>query len=53
MVVYRIDRDSDLNVKESKVLKRHSNGFNALHADGHVKWLRESKFGMWTRQLND
>jgi prepilin-type N-terminal cleavage/methylation domain-containing protein/prepilin-type processing-associated H-X9-DG protein len=53
VVVYRITRDSDLGGKESKVLKRHSDGFNALFADGHVKWLRESKFGMWTRQLND
>jgi prepilin-type N-terminal cleavage/methylation domain-containing protein/prepilin-type processing-associated H-X9-DG protein len=55
VVVYLIPRDSDLspNVKDRKVLKRHSDGFNALFADGHVKWLRESKLGMWTRHLND
>jgi len=53
VVVFRIDRDSDLNAKESKVLKRHSGGFNTLFADGHVKWLRESRFGMWTRHPND
>jgi prepilin-type N-terminal cleavage/methylation domain-containing protein/prepilin-type processing-associated H-X9-DG protein len=54
VVVYLIARDSDLGAaKDQKVLKRHSSGFNALHADGHVKWLRESKLGMWTRQLND
>ena len=53
VVVYRITRDSDLGGKESKVLKRHSGGFNVLFADGHVKSLRESKFGMWTRHLND
>jgi len=53
VVVFRVSRDSDLNPKETKVLKRHSNGFNALFADGHAKWLRESKPGMWTRQLGD
>jgi prepilin-type processing-associated H-X9-DG protein/prepilin-type N-terminal cleavage/methylation domain-containing protein len=53
VVVFNVLRDSDLNAKETKVLKRHSNGFNTLFADGHVKWLRESTPGMWTRHLGD
>lgn len=31
-----------------RVAKRHLEGANYLFADGHVKWLRDSKKAMWT-----
>jgi len=34
-------------MRDSRSL-RHNDGFNAAFADGHVKWLREPKYGMWT-----
>ena len=32
---------------------RHNDGFNAAFADGHVKWVRQPKFGMWTLIAGD
>jgi prepilin-type N-terminal cleavage/methylation domain-containing protein/prepilin-type processing-associated H-X9-DG protein len=50
-VIYRIPRDSDRGGTSSRVGKRHNEGFNAMFADGHVKWIRHgtSKFSQWTR----
>jgi prepilin-type N-terminal cleavage/methylation domain-containing protein/prepilin-type processing-associated H-X9-DG protein len=35
------------------VAKRHNNGFTAAYADGHAKWLKESRCGEWTVFAND
>jgi prepilin-type N-terminal cleavage/methylation domain-containing protein/prepilin-type processing-associated H-X9-DG protein len=54
-VIYAIPRDSDrgpeLQNSRSRVGSRHSEGFNALFADSHVKWIRHgsSKLSQWTR----
>ncbi len=32
---------------------RHMDGFNAAYVDGHVKWSREPKYGMWTLAAGD
>jgi prepilin-type N-terminal cleavage/methylation domain-containing protein/prepilin-type processing-associated H-X9-DG protein len=36
-----------------RVRRRHSQTFNALFADGHVKAIRRSNWGMWTRYAGD
>jgi len=36
-----------------RVAARHSGGFNVAFCDGHVKWLRNSKVGMWTTVAGD
>lgn len=52
--VYRIaqsggePRDQDYGTG-ARVARRHNDTFNALFADGHVKALKRSNFGMWTR----
>ncbi len=33
--------------------KRHNDGFNAAFADGHVKWVKNSKPGDWTIKGGD
>lgn len=33
--------------------KRHLEGGNYLFCDGHVKWLKETKAGMWTNRSGD
>ena len=33
--------------------KRHSGGANFLFCDGHVKWLKNTVYGMWTPQAID
>ena len=38
---------------QSRVARRHMDGFNCAFADGHVKWLRQSKPGMWTTTGGD
>jgi len=52
IVVFRIIRDADWGTAP-KVMRRHNEGFNALFADAHVKFIRQSTFGMWTRQAGD
>ncbi len=37
----------------SRVARRHNDGFSVAFADGHVKWLRNSKPGMWTTIADD
>ena len=32
---------------------RHNDGFNAAYCDGHVKWLREPRYGDWTTAAGD
>ena len=61
VVVFRITnnngtpRDQDYaidppwNNANARVRRRHNDGFNALFADVHVKWLKKSTFGQWTR----
>lgn len=39
--------DEDGNRTRGLVSLRHSGGFEALFADGHVKWLRRSTWQMW------
>ncbi len=36
-----------------RVDKRHNEGFNTLFLDGHAKWLKTSKYGMWTSKAGD
>lgn len=51
IVVFRITRDADFGTgNPPTVLRRHAEGFNCLFADAHVKFVRRSTFGMWTRQ---
>ncbi len=38
---------------QSRVWEGHMDGTNYLFADGHVKWLRDTKDGMWTTQEGD
>jgi len=33
--------------------KRHNDGYNAVYADGHAKWLKEALYGYWTIDPND
>jgi prepilin-type N-terminal cleavage/methylation domain-containing protein/prepilin-type processing-associated H-X9-DG protein len=49
-VIYAIPRDTD-KTASSRVGNRHSDGFNALFADSHVKWIKHgaSKLSQWTR----
>jgi prepilin-type N-terminal cleavage/methylation domain-containing protein/prepilin-type processing-associated H-X9-DG protein len=53
--VFRIYRDSDWgpNPNNWRIRKRHTGGFNATFADGHTKFVRQSLWGMWTRQAGD
>lgn len=45
---------TDLSTRnQSRVSKRHNDGFNVCFADGHVKWLKDSTLGMWTTILHD
>ena len=47
-------RDPPWNrVNNARVHRRHNETFNAVFADGHVKAIRRSNFGMWTRYSND
>jgi len=47
-------RDQDYGPANSaRVPLRHNGGFNALFCDGHVKTLKRSNFGMWTRYADD
>lgn len=41
-------RDQDY-APNPRVTRRHNDTFNALFADGHVKAIKRSNFGMWTR----
>jgi len=34
----------------SRVDKRHLEGANIAFADGHVKWFKQTKASMWTRE---
>jgi prepilin-type N-terminal cleavage/methylation domain-containing protein/prepilin-type processing-associated H-X9-DG protein len=52
VVVFRIIRDADWGTSP-KAIRRHAEGVNCLFADGHVKFARQTKFGMWTRQAGD
>jgi len=36
-----------------KVARRHNDGFNTTFLDGHAKWYRETKPGMWTGVATD
>lgn len=36
-----------------RVAKRHNAGFNVAFCDGHVKWLKNSRAGMWTSISGD
>jgi prepilin-type N-terminal cleavage/methylation domain-containing protein/prepilin-type processing-associated H-X9-DG protein len=38
--------------RNARVRRRHNEGFNALFADSHVKWVKKSNFGMWTREMD-
>jgi prepilin-type N-terminal cleavage/methylation domain-containing protein/prepilin-type processing-associated H-X9-DG protein len=58
--LFRIMRDTDQNpnqhfpdVRQRRLHTRHNDGFNAAFTDGHVKYVRKSTFGMWTRQAGD
>ncbi|MCE5239535.1 DUF1559 domain-containing protein [bacterium] len=33
--------------------KRHNDGYNAVYADGHAKWLKEALYGYWTIDPSD
>ncbi|MCS6862774.1 MAG: DUF1559 domain-containing protein [Abditibacteriales bacterium] len=35
------------------VAKRHNDGFVVTFMDGHAKWLKNSRLGMWTNRAND
>ncbi|MCS6860439.1 MAG: DUF1559 domain-containing protein [Abditibacteriales bacterium] len=58
-VIFAIPRDTDKAgpwngnnpLGSERVGNRHNNGFNALFADSHVKWIRygSSKLSQWTR----
>jgi prepilin-type processing-associated H-X9-DG protein len=52
VVVFRIIRDADWGTSP-KAIRRHVDGVNCLFADGHVKFARQTTFGMWTRQGGD
>jgi prepilin-type N-terminal cleavage/methylation domain-containing protein/prepilin-type processing-associated H-X9-DG protein len=45
-------RDQDY-APNPRVVRRHNETFNALFADGHVKALKRSNWGMWTRYAGD
>ncbi len=54
IVMFRTIRDTDFgNGNPPTVTRRHNEGFNALYSDAHVKFVRRSTFGMWTRQAGD
>jgi len=36
-----------------RVARRHNDGFNVTFLDGHAKWYRETKPGMWTGIATD
>ena len=36
-----------------KVARRHNDGFNVAFMDGHAKWYRETKPGLWTTPATD
>ncbi|MBU0611243.1 MAG: prepilin-type N-terminal cleavage/methylation domain-containing protein [Armatimonadetes bacterium] len=36
-----------------RVARRHNDGFNVTFLDGHAKWYRETKPGMWTGVATD
>jgi prepilin-type N-terminal cleavage/methylation domain-containing protein/prepilin-type processing-associated H-X9-DG protein len=38
---------------QSRVAKRHNDGFSVCFVDGHSKWLKDSQPGMWTSILYD
>jgi len=38
---------------QPRVERRHNEGFNTLFLDGHAKWLKVSKAGMWTMAAGD
>jgi prepilin-type N-terminal cleavage/methylation domain-containing protein/prepilin-type processing-associated H-X9-DG protein len=38
---------------ELRLMKRHNAGANFLFADGHVKWMKQTEYGMWTLALAD
>jgi len=38
---------------DSRVAKRHNDGFNMVFCDGHAKWLKQSTAGMWTPASGD
>lgn len=52
VVVFRIIRDADWGTSP-KAVRRHAEGVNCLFVDGHVKFARQTTFGMWTRQAGD
>jgi len=37
----------------SQIAKRHNDGANYAFCDGHAKWLKDSKPGMWTSISGD
>jgi prepilin-type processing-associated H-X9-DG protein len=53
--IFRLYRDTDQHPNENgwRVKKRHTGGFNATFVDGHTKYVRQSTWGMWTRQAGD
>ena len=52
IVVFRIIRDAEWGTGPTAV-RRHAEGLNALYADSHVKFVRQTRFGEWTRQAGD
>jgi prepilin-type processing-associated H-X9-DG protein len=46
-------RPEDERCRDGFVAKRHTGGFNAAFTDGHVKFVRNSRLGDWTRRSND
>ncbi|NCO36137.1 MAG: hypothetical protein AUJ92_05610 [Armatimonadetes bacterium CG2_30_59_28] len=46
-------RTNDSSMSGCTMYKRHSDGANFGFFDGHVKWLRDTSGGMWTRASGD
>jgi len=40
--------ERDLPGELASPIKRHNGGSNCAYADGHAKWLKQSKLSMWT-----
>jgi prepilin-type N-terminal cleavage/methylation domain-containing protein/prepilin-type processing-associated H-X9-DG protein len=52
VVVFRIIRDAEWGTRPWAI-RRHAEGLNCLFVDSHVKFVRQTSFGMWTRQAGD
>jgi prepilin-type N-terminal cleavage/methylation domain-containing protein/prepilin-type processing-associated H-X9-DG protein len=48
-----VGNSPEKTIPTGHVHKRHNGGFNAIFVDGHVKFIKDSKLGMWTSRAGD